>query len=455
MLLVACPGATGLRLEAEAAVRGAGGRLAEGPADADVLLVVGSPGTRLGAAVETVWSQLPEPRARGHAVRPGRVAAVLDGALARLLDDQRQAADAAERHTAWPPPEPRRPTDDADAGPSGGAGHGDGGTGDGGREEPHAGDRRAAGPEHAAEGHGEHAEHGRDEEHGSGEHGQHGGHERHAENAEDAEDAEGARDDQHGEHADHSDHSSHGDHSDHGGMEMPGGLAMADRAEDRDGLKLDVLHVPLGPVLPHWPPGLVVDTLLQGDVVQRARARVVAAPGAGRAPFWRPERPAHRAARRLDSLGRLLAVAGWEAAAARAGELRDRLLGGAPESAVRADFVRLRRSLERSRLLRWATDGVGVLDAGQVARLGLPRRAHPPGAAWDATARWRWWLAEAAAALAAEPPPGEDRAAASARVVLDVVEDLLPGVELGEARLLVASLDPDTDAAGAAEGGTR
>ncbi|MCQ0019794.1 hypothetical protein [Actinomadura madurae] len=39
---------------------------------------------------------------------------------------------------------------------------------------------------------------------------------------------------------------------------------MADRADDRDGLRLDVLHVPLGPVLPFWPAGLRVDLVLQG-----------------------------------------------------------------------------------------------------------------------------------------------------------------------------------------------
>ena len=53
------------------------------------------------------------------------------------------------------------------------------------------------------------------------------------------------------------------------------GLPMADRGEDRDGLKLDQLHVPLGPVLPDWPAGLVVRVTLQGDVVQHAEADAV------------------------------------------------------------------------------------------------------------------------------------------------------------------------------------
>lgn len=69
-------------------------------------------------------------------------------------------------------------------------------------------------------------------------------------------------------------------HADHQGMEMPGGLPMADRGEDRDGLMLDQLHVPLGPLLPDWPAGLVVHTTLQGDVVQAARIEILRADGA-------------------------------------------------------------------------------------------------------------------------------------------------------------------------------
>src|SRR6266851_3002499 len=71
---------------------------------------------------------------------------------------------------------------------------------------------------------------------------------------------------------------------DMGGMGMPGGLRMAGRGADRDGLRLDQLHVPLGPVLPDWPAGLVVHLTLQGDVVQRAEAQALG-PGAG-GSFW-------------------------------------------------------------------------------------------------------------------------------------------------------------------------
>jgi hypothetical protein len=66
----------------------------------------------------------------------------------------------------------------------------------------------------------------------------------------------------------------HGDHGDMADMHMAGmrmgtgpvrGLPMAHEGDDRVGLRLDRLHVPLGPVLPDWPAGLVVRLTLQGD----------------------------------------------------------------------------------------------------------------------------------------------------------------------------------------------
>src|SRR5260370_2487867 len=79
---------------------------------------------------------------------------------------------------------------------------------------------------------------------------------------------------------------------DMGGMGMPAGLPMAGRGADRDGLRLDQLHVPLGPVLPDWPAGLVVHLALQGDVVQHAEAQALGLGGGG--SFW--TEPCRRAA---------------------------------------------------------------------------------------------------------------------------------------------------------------
>lgn len=62
----------------------------------------------------------------------------------------------------------------------------------------------------------------------------------------------------------------HGD-MDHGDMEMaPSGIPLAEGAQDRDGLEMDVLHLGLGPVLAHWPAGVRLRCVLSGDVVTEA-----------------------------------------------------------------------------------------------------------------------------------------------------------------------------------------
>ncbi len=236
----------------------------------------------------------------------------------------------------------------------------------------------------------------------------------------------------------------HGSHA-HGGhhdMEMPGGLPMADRGEDRDGLMLDQLHVPLGPLLPEWPAGLVVHTTLQGDVIQAARIEVLRA-DARLDDFW--GEPWHRAAagepvtagdaarRRvaahLDSLARLLAVVGWSDAAVRARWLRDDVLGGAHTGQLMPRARRLARRLRGSRTLRWLTDGVGVLPGG------------------DASARWLAWLAGIDRALpefgGVGPIAGVREPTRDPTAPLAVLPGLLEGAELATARLIVASLDPD------------
>ncbi|MBW1599205.1 hypothetical protein [Streptomyces sp. JJ38] len=253
-----------------------------------------------------------------------------------------------------------------------------------------------------------------------------------------------------------------------GAPQRLGEPVMADRGEDRDGLKLDVLHVPLGPVLPDWPAGLVVDTVLQGDVVQRAAGRVLPFAGPWRPPFWsagqgRQARRRRTAACHLDALGRLLAVAGWWAAARGARALRDRLLDGEPERGVRADFGVWRRRVERSRTLRWATDGLGVLTPADAAELGVTGPAARARAPHDATARWRCWLAETDGLLAGGPVPDAGPrgdvtvdGVPPSRGLLEAAVERMPGLELTAARLLLASLDPDPDelAAGRGPGGT-
>jgi hypothetical protein len=122
------------------------------------------------------------------------------------------------------------------------------------------------------------------------------------------------------------------------GMELPGGLVMADRMEDRDGLRLEGLNLSLGPLLPDWPAGLRMDVGLSGDVLTRAEV-VRLDP--------RPEPPVPTPVQALDALGSLLGAAGWSDGALRA--RRARAEGG---TGPRTDD--LLRRLRRARLLRWS-----------------------------------------------------------------------------------------------------
>ncbi|MDN5919178.1 MAG: hypothetical protein L0I76_29480 [Pseudonocardia sp.] len=219
---------------------------------------------------------------------------------------------------------------------------------------------------------------------------------------------------------DHTDHGGGHHHDHHMDMPLPGGLSMADVAEDRDGLALDVLRLPLGPVLPDWPAGLVVDVELQGDVVTAAGARVLDAAGPGPAAT----RPVPTAARGRDVVARVLAVAGWPGPAARARDLRDRVRAGDPT----ADLAGLLRTVRRSRVLRLMLrrigDGHGADVAGLLEQRLARLDAYAAGAAVDELQR---------------PGPAD----LGAR---------LAGAELAAARLLVAALDPDVDGAVAGVG---
>jgi hypothetical protein len=225
----------------------------------------------------------------------------------------------------------------------------------------------------------------------------------------------------HAEHAHHVEHSPHAEHAHHGhdmgGMDMPGGIPMADRADDRDGLMLDQLHLPLGPALPLWPAGLVVHTRLQGDVIQHAAVEVLAA---GHGSFWDGTPPA---ARHLDSSARLLDLAGWTDAAARARRLRDETLDGAT---VLSQLRPLARRVRRSRTLRWLLSGVGTAPDA------------PPPLDGDALTRLHRWLDAA-------EDPRHTPVTHETRWILDALPTLLDGTELAVARLVVASLDPDPD----------
>jgi hypothetical protein len=189
-------------------------------------------------------------------------------------------------------------------------------------------------------------------------------------------------------------------------MPMPAGIPLARGGNARDGLHMDVLHLPLGPVLPAWPPGLVLHCTVQGDVVQDARAEVLPAATRG-APDGDlvPGSPADR----CDRVARVLGLAGWADAAASAARLRDELLDGGDPAARRASLERLARRVRRSRTLRWAVpaDVHGYL-------LGL--------------------LDDAVAAPSGAPTP-------VAFLPLDELAPLVTGRELGALRLLIAAAE--------------
>jgi len=212
-------------------------------------------------------------------------------------------------------------------------------------------------------------------------------------------DHSGGADDTHTNHG----HMDHGN-MDHGDMEMaPGGLALAEGGPDRDGLEMDVLHLPLGPVLPHWPAGLVVRCSLQGDVIVDARAeRLDTPPEAGSSAV---------PARGVDCVASMLALAGWQDAVMRAREIRDMLLDNAPDA--EASLARLNRRIRRSRVLRWSLRGLGLLEGHDVYDRLLGMLEHAHGGEVDL------------------PGPA----------TLEELAELITGVDLAAARLIVASLD--------------
>lgn len=253
------------------------------------------------------------------------------------------------------------------------------------------------------------------------------------------------------------------------GMDVAG-LPMAERADDRDGLRLDQLHVPLGPGLADWPAGLVLHFTLQGDVVQHAEVGQLAVTSGG-LPFWnepwlraargdvvaRGDAARRRCASHLDSLGRLLAVVGWDDAAARCRRLRDEALSGAPSARFGKELRATTRRVARSRTLRWAMAGLGRLPAERARAAGVSGPALE--ADGDGCDRLRVWLREIERSVGEldDARPLESGAALvgprgvldgdrpPSQALLDVLPELLAGAEFAGARIILASLDPDLD----------
>ncbi|MFG3120086.1 hypothetical protein ACGF4C_37730 [Streptomyces sp. NPDC048197] len=396
VLLAPLPGGTAARLAAEHVVRRWDWPLAATPAQADLLLIVGPDCPHLHAALDRLWQDLPAPRARVHAPDADDVETALETGRTQLgsRSGWRERAQAS-----------------AEAGRSGADGV------------PHSQD--SSGGARRKE---------RKREEGQGGQQGHGGH--------------GGED-----------------------VAMPGGLPMAERGEDRDGLALDQMHVPLGPLLADWPPGLTVKLTLQGDVIQQADLEEPLTPsGRSAEPFWvQPwlraargepisvgEAARRRAGAHLDSLARLLSVAGWPAQAVVARRLRDDLLGGASGAAVGPRLDRFVRRVGRSRTLAWLTRGMGRVSRDEARRAGVSGPAARAGG--DVTDRYRQWLADVRRDVGwlEEPSllqPAVDESPRGrwsndgppSAALIELLPGLLTGAELAAARLIVASLDPDLD----------
>ena len=233
----------------------------------------------------------------------------------------------------------------------------------------------------------------------------------------------------------------------HGDMEMaPGGIPLAEGQEDRDGLEMDVLHLPLGPVLPHWPAGLVLHCTLQGDVITEAQGHLVDAPtgptsgspatssqhgnltyppAESRAPAWR-----------WDNIARLLALAGWDDAAARCRLIRDECLTNGHGRVDEAAPQQLRRHITRSRALRWSLRGLGRLDVQGLEDRGLPR--HLAGDTYD---RLVGMLDRAVNGEGADPAATGSGEQGTTMTSPEAVAAAVVGLELAAARLVVAGLD--------------
>lgn len=206
-------------------------------------------------------------------------------------------------------------------------------------------------------------------------------------------------------------------------MSGPAGIPLAGGAEgDRDGLEMDVLHLRLGPILPDWPAGLVVDCTISGDVIVEANAHLL--PTDGDRPVVAPVRTGEgmeAVVLRLDRAARLLRIAGWSSQAGRVDRVRNEVLTGAGTDHA-ARIAGVRRRVGRSFVLRWSLAGV----------------AGPGG--FDIRARLLTMLDEAGEVLRGNALMPLEPVSPSR------IAEQLPGRSLAAARLVVAA-GPDREVA--------
>lgn len=449
-LVVEVPGWWRTRMVVERSVLERGWQLARSPADADVLIICGTPGRRFTEAVDHAWHQMPGPRVRVQARGTADIADACDEAHRLLLDPDRHRHDALNRPGAEDLLASQSQDRKAEQDHGAHSHHVDQGDVDGpghrhsdhqnhaGHEEPGETATVAPAREGAKATHPGMGE--QQEQMGHGDH--HGGvvdAERHDPDAKDhheGNDDEAGRegharpedhggDEAHSNHEEHGGHHGHASHAGHGDMEMsPSGIPLAEGGADRDGLEMDVLNFRLGPVLPHWPAGLVLHCSLQGDVLTQVRAELLDAADHRSGSDGR--------ARGLDNVVSVLALAGWDDAAAEARRIRDAALGIGDGPGTIRGVERLRRKVRRSWTLRWSLRGLRPLTEDEVGRHGLP--ADAVGDTYDRLVRM---VDRAATSESAGPGRHEARPALST----EHLAQLVVGLDLGAARLVIASLD--------------
>ena len=227
-------------------------------------------------------------------------------------------------------------------------------------------------------------------------------------------------------------------------MEMePSGIPLAEGGEDRDGLEMDVLHLPLGPVLPNWPAGLVLRCSLQGDVIVEATASVLDSHSHTDFRAHLPLTAAQRAARRCDQVADVLALAGWAQGRDAALDVRDALLDRGAEDRAQsdADLDALESLLRRSRVLRWSVRDLGRVDPERQPTV-------PPTLQGDVCDRTIGLVAAARDELAGrDPHQPQGRRDLPLDEAVALTASLVTGLDLGAARLVVASLGVDTSPA--------
>jgi hypothetical protein len=282
-----------------------------------------------------------------------------------------------------------------------------------------------------------------------------------------------------------------------GGKGMTGGVPygrpMAERADDRDGLKLDYLPVRVGPLFSAFPAGLGLDLKLQGDVIQEAvlENHAAASTRAGslfhhalRMPVAIRDLELARARSHLRWLSDAVAVAGPASLAERVLRLAQRIAPGDGD-AIRA----LERVLARRGFFSWGGSGIGVLPprlltgvSGPIARAsGLPIDARSKEPAYqrlgfeaivhdraDAAARWLQRIREASQALDLAQRAGDAHIGGSgiieaprgslsegslpSQAIARLVPSFVAGMEWGEAVAAIVSLDLDMSEAHAVAG---